>query len=470
MSTRPKKIGLCHAWREDGEEFLLTAIDSAAAALRKADLDVVHERARSRQAEVLLQLARGNVDAEIICVLVTSAFLRSEECLSEMLQLFAVAKDPKQKFSIWTLCEPGQLIEWEKALEYWRDKRRDAAQDAKKLAPNKVPSHERIERIGGEADNLLAFLQSAAEPYSELDFCARISGSAAARASTRDEMLEQVYANVLHEMGTLLLGNRRLKDFVRAGVPALIVADPSTKFLSTTVRMRNFDLAHSLKSVKAAVPQYGVSKDDVSDLEAFVGGMVVLGIDPGWVTTQRAILSAGSIEYPGLTDFVPLGRGQRANFLHIVAAALVDGCARLSRVFGDPEEDRWMSVPKRFRSLEKFDRQREIKLHLIRFVLGPTVNVDEANEVEIDHFFARVRNVLNYARHEAREPYSAVGSGEDFKRMVVMLREELNVPDLILLQPRGTGSEDELMQDVVAVLSHLSAIWKVLNARRAQLP
>lgn len=464
-ANSPKKIGLSYAWPEDGGAATAPLIAELQTLLTKAQVELVSGTTRAEQTEKLGRLASESDG--IVSVLLSDAFLRSVECLWELLQLRAAAEVSKCALVVWTLPNLGP-VNWADVAADWQRRGREAEQEAKKIAPGVVPSLQRSAEIGRQAEAIRAFLEAGTIPFDLPEFSTRMLGADATGSATHEEMLGRAYDNVLSEMEQLLKGNPRLRSFVQARVPGVIAPDRTTAALTPEVRDRKFDLAGQLKAVKLSLPQFDGSTADLSDLEAFLGGLIVLGIDPRWVTTQRAFLLASSIEYPGLFDYLPFGQGQRANFLHILAAALANGTARLSRVFGDPADDRrWLGslAGSRF-TVKKSDRKREIQLHLVRFVLGPTLTVNESDEAEIKYLFGRVQRILKFAREEEHDPFVASGAGGDYQQLVSLLREQLGVADLILLHPRGQGDEDELLYDSVAVLSHLSHIWKTLNDLR----
>ncbi|MBS0658077.1 MAG: hypothetical protein JSR82_07510 [Verrucomicrobia bacterium] len=466
-ANSPKKIGLSYAWQEDGGAPAASPIAEAENLLAKAHVEIVRGTNRADHTERLVRLA-GEATG-IVSVMLNEAFLRSTDCLWELLQLRSAAEISKCALVVWRLPELA-VVNWPDRAAEWQKRGRDAEQEAKRVGGGIVPSLQRAADVGRQADAIRSFLETAATPFSLVEFSTRMLGADATGSATHEDLLAHAYENVLAEMEQVLKGNPRLRGFVESHTPGIVHGGRGSIGLSTEVRERRLDLVRQLEAVRAALPKFDATVADLTDLEVFLGGLVVLGIDPRWITAQRALLHAGSIEYPGLVDYTPFGKGQRANFLHILTAALSDGSARLARVFGDPRDDeRWGgSLAGGRLTVRLTDRRREIELHLIRFVLGPTVNVNPADDEEVTYFFNKVLKVLKFAREKERDPFAAFGAGPEFPKLVVMLREQLGVSDLILLHPRGKGDEDELLYDSVTVLSHLSHIWKALNERRTR--
>jgi len=229
------------------------------------------------------------------------------------------------------------------------------------------------------------------------------------------------------------------------------------------------DTAPVLRSIAQRVSQFRGPKHEWDGLERVVGGVLVLGMNPRWVWQQRLTLNQGAVPFPRFAGRVDIGPGERAQFLAAIATALVGGCAQLERVFGPLDARRIPDLSASGPAVTLADRQREMQRHFVRYVLGPSDewDVDTLDGEQLDVLFHRVVGMFRVALAVDRDPY--IATGPRMVQLATEIRQHLQVPDLLLFVPAGSGSESDLMRDPVVCLILLKRIYTHIKNNRPAL-
>ncbi len=275
------------------------------------------------------------------------------------------------------------------------------------------------------------------------------------------------------EVEKVLNANPVVRGFLQQHTPGLIVEQAGGFRLGEAVGTAGFDLCPILEKVRDRMDLLNGSRTDLDDLEKVLGGLLVMAVDPHWVSLQEQAKTEDVVEFPARLDWLPLGDGNRANLLHIVAAALADGFARLPKLFGDPPgqaDDRCLpAVPAEFGGISETDVGQSLKAHFARCILGPEAAPNPADVKDVDLAFEQARSRMRRERVRERRPYWAADSSYRPHTNAIRDPERLGLVEFFLLFPTGRESEDKILPRSMDVLCELHHIFAAIKARRAAL-
>jgi len=151
-------------------------------------------------------------------------------------------------------------------------------------------------------------------------------------------------------------------------------------------------------------------------------------------------------------------------FLPVVTAALADGYVRLERVFGDPNPRQLtVDAPSVGAGVLQTDKITALKVHFIRYVLGPEVQFDAGNREEVEEFFENTREALRYAATEKRDAFFA--SSPSYRALEREIRDTLKLEHLLLIFPSGAGGAKEVITDPIFLFSHAFEIFQFIKPK-----
>ncbi|HQX50712.1 MAG TPA: hypothetical protein PLY87_16970 [Planctomycetaceae bacterium] len=333
-----------------------------------------------------------------------------------------------------------------------------------RLSDRSQKQYNNITDIAKDVDAILAFAGDHLSPNTMEEFLAWIqSHFPSSSTSIEEASVEQAYGSLVDDIDDILTHRSTVRSFLLTNTSGVFQGPVETCRLAPTARTTTFDLVGTLKGIADHLGSFSGSTDDWQNLADVCGGLVVLGVDRKWVITQKENARRGSVEFPADDESISVGGGRKANLLHLVTCALADGRARLEKVFGKPplDENRVPDVPQMMRGIGEADRSHQVKLHFIRYILGPEVTIDEGNKKQVEIQFNRARKVITAAFEDDHAPY--VASGESWKNLTEMIRKHLQVEDLLLIHPSGEDPES-LLRDNVRVLRFLGKIFDAVQA------
>lgn len=289
----------------------------------------------------------------------------------------------------------------------------------------------------------------------------------AALEPTQEE-LDQVYKATVEAIEASVGKMERIAKFFGpevVGASALLMNKNGQWTVASTYRSGGADVCPLLACVKNRLSDFTASSRECDALEAVIGGISVLGINPRWVWEQRESHKTAHVTYPDHADAITIPDIEKVQFLGVLLASLVGGCARLERVFGNLDNKIVCDLPSSQPAVTQADQLREMKRHFIHQVLGPSTKFDvqKLDDPGLERHFADVREILWYAASEERDPY--VTYGERMKKVVSDLRQHAELSDLYLLAP-APGSARELMTHPIRALRYLWEIHKIIQQLR----
>jgi hypothetical protein len=470
MSSRPK-VAVSYSWKEERTGPNIGAVDGFCALLNAQGVVVVRDVDRLKHGECLSTFMRDIGASDYLCVFLSDGYLKSPNCMYELLVAWQRSKDNphefRQRVKVWVMPSAEDIRKPESRLEYldhWMTEKKRIEPLIKKhavsgLAAAELEGFRRIKQFAEHVNEMLCFFADTLSPQSVGEFHGWIGREFASSSLVSDEAaLARVYENTVAEMEGVLNRQPTLQKFLSSATTGLVQNEGGTWRLAPAVQNRNFKVCLHLEGIVRCLPSFRGLAGDWRALGDLAGGLVVLAIDREWVLRMREDARLKSVDFPADRESIAIGGGRQANLLHLVSSALADGRARLEKVFGKPPLDEFLMPDAAclMRGIGQEDHLKEVKLHFVRFVLGPNTPIDEANGRQVDILFKRTKEVIFAAFHDDHTPFAA--TGENYKRLTETIRQQLKVEDLLLIHPSGEDPA-ALLADYVRVLRFLGKIF-----------
>ncbi|MBX3746680.1 MAG: toll/interleukin-1 receptor domain-containing protein [Verrucomicrobiae bacterium] len=466
------KVAVSYSWKEERDGTCRGAVDAFCTHLGSRGVEVIRDTDRVRHGDSLTGFMRTIGASDFLCVFLSEAYLRSPNCMYELLIAWKRSGEDTESFrrqvKAWVMPDATgirDIVSRAMYLDHWRAERERVKPVIERnatdgLAPGTLAEFFRIKEIADNVDAILQFIADQLSP-----------GSAEAYRQWVDEsfpdatQLAEIYAQTVSEMEALLARRQVLREFLERTTTGLVRWEGARWRLSQDVASRRFDVCPHLGAIVGGLPDFHGDRLDWGALGEWAGGLVVLAVDREWVLRSRQAARCQSAEYPADDESIGVGGGRTANLLHVAGCALAGGMARLEKVFGRPplDEFRMPGVSKVMKGILPGDLAREIKLHFIRYILkDEPVDAGDARRIEIQ--FNRAKAVISAAYRDDRTPY--VASGDGYRELTELIRRELKVEDLLLIHPSGDDPQG-LLTDYVRALRFLWKIYEEVEARKS---
>ena len=456
------------------------AVNEFCQELTTRGIEVVRDLDRVKHGDCLSAFMRDVGASDFLCVFLSDDYLRSPNCMYELLVAWQRSRDNAVEFrkrvKFWVM--PGfdgigGFVRREPYLEHWQAQSKQIAALVKKhatkgLSDASQKEHNTILEISRNVDAMLAFVGDTLSPGTREEFEKWIQSCFPNANQNVDAVdIKKVYQNIVKQIDEVLQRENSVREFLQRAAPGLIQQKAGSPKLTDGAASGEMDLVTVFKGISEHLNTFSGSTQDWLKLGDVCGGLVVLGIDPQWVARQRNNARKDSVDFPADDEVVFLGDGRQANLLHLVSCAVGDGMARLVKVFGKPaiDERRVPDLPGVMKGMLETDRAHQTKLHFIRFVLGSDVTLDEKDQKKVDLKFLETRRNITAAFEDDNEPY--FGSGQSFKSRTKMIRDELQIEDFLLIHPDG-DDPDRLLNANVRVLRFLSKIFDAVQKHTGQ--
>jgi hypothetical protein len=246
--------------------------------------------------------------------------------------------------------------------------------------------------------------------------------------------------------------------------PQLVTRTGKVSRLSDAARHRQFVASEHFKSMNGFLTRFSGSRSEWESLRQVVGGLAVLAVNRQWVLAQRRAWKRGeSAVFPGHDGIQSMHDGRWANFLPLATAAMAQGIADLGRVFGGPDRRFIDDLPEVPRGLGP-DREHEYRIFFIRAVLHRDLqkSFDESNVDQVNSLFEDVQEALKVAAEDNDPFYGSQTAATTFRTLV---RNDLDLVDLLLLKPSGKGGIRDVISDPVRFFHSLHAIFETTQSR-----
>ena len=480
MPNDPKpKVAVSYSWKEEREGQNANAVNDFCIQLRAGGIGVLHDVDHMEYGESISRFMQSLGASDCLCVFLSDNYLRSQNCMYELLVAWQRSKDNSQEFRKRVKCwvMPGFSGISDPALrtpylEFWQNEDKESAKRVKKhgtkgLSAASQKQYNTIHEIARSFDLIMASVGDTLSPGTGEEFEKWIrSCFPNAKPGDGTVNVSDVYQNIVHEINSILDHNDflPLREFLLSAAPTLLMQRGSEYQLNPAVAAGSLDLVPVLRGISERLKIFSAKRELWTALGEICGGLVVLGIDPKWVAAQREKARLASVELAADNECFNIGAGRQVNWLHLVTCALGDGRARLEKVFGKPaiDEKRLPDLPQVAKGILAKDRLHEIKLHFIEFVLRQKVQPD----ADVELLFRRTQKAITFAARVEHQPHHVFG--EFFELHAAIIRNDLDIKDLLLIHPSG-GDPEELLTDHVYVLSFLGKIFDAVQAHTGRI-
>ncbi len=471
-------------------------MDKHCQSLRAAGLAVIRDKDEVKHGQSLLEFMRDLGASNFLCVFLSDGYLRSPNCMYELLVAWQRSKDNPEEFrsrvKVWVMPGAGAIRKPEGRiayLEHWLAEKKRVEPLIKKFANKGLASAElegfrRIKQFAEHVNEILCFFADTFSPESAEDFEKWIAAqfparAAAATASTpqrpgstvpavaepppaarRDPQNE--YPKTVNTVNDLLRRNPEVASFFREhGADFFGGTSPHVQ-LNSAVGMQRMDLVSVVDPLVAALrvlPRAGA--EFVKTVEIIIGGLLVLGVDPDWVAAQRALAAAKVLQYFG-DDFHKTEGEVTVHFLELIIHALGDSACRFDDVFRSKEERDFRDIPAHplvMKGVLAKDRGTEVKRCLIKHI-----KQRDPLPQDVEKLFSEVRESMADARNKFGKPYYSTDPG--FSEHVELIKKDLALVDLFLILPAG-GSESEMVQKAHLLVPRLHELFAEIKRLKA---
>ena len=497
MSDPIRRVAVSYSWSTEEQAEHTESVEAFCRRLRASGIEVLRDKDAVGFGGDLSAFMRQVGGSDRLCVFLSPAYLKSPNCMYELLTAWKVcAADPesfRDRVLVWTMpgVEIGNLAGRAEWIRHWRTEYEECqkldAEFGDTLGPDSREQHRRIRDFVNEVDPILGFVGNTLIPRSFEDFAAWVEEQFPPPADGDDEEpdpepseaeIQAALDQTTRAMEEALAHSQALRDYLAHTAQGLLVesADGPCR-LAPIVRQGDFDACPFLRPISERLDAYVGDSADLTDLEHFVGGLAVLALNSRWVVEQRRILQKPApVEYPGRRANLDWDENQNAYFLHIVAAGLAGGVARLHRVFGPPPEVELPPPPVELRGLGEEDKAREVKRHLVKYLLDQ----DPGNlpDPELDLLFQRVRDAVRFAlENQSFIDYSQplgkdrkhdpkIAADPAYAQLAALIHGHLELPDLHIIVPSGRDLEDGIYTNPFDVMKYLYRIHNALRTKR----
>ncbi len=111
MPATPK-VGVSYSWKEEREGAHHGAVDRFCASLRKAGIEVIRDQDEVQHGECLSEFMRDLGASEFLCVFLSDGYLKSPNCMYELLVAWQRSmdnpKDFRRRVKVWVM--PGSAV------------------------------------------------------------------------------------------------------------------------------------------------------------------------------------------------------------------------------------------------------------------------------------------------------------------------------------------------------------------------
>lgn len=468
-TTRPK-VGVSYSWKEETDGPNKAAVDSFCQQLRDAGVEVIRDKDRVKHGESLSAFMRDLGAMDHLCVFLSEPYLKSPNCMYELLVSWQRSKDAPAEFrsrvSVWVMSGTRiRSIEDRLAVtDHWFNEKERIEPLIQRyvmrgMAGRELDLYRRQLEIALAVNDILSFVADTLSPRSVDEFQAWVRQQFPSGNTGHDPLIL-----VAEEIERVLSTNAAVRDFLLRVAPELLAHGGTA--LSEAFRDRSLDLGDAISGIRQQLDSFNAPAQEWRVLGDFLGGLVLFGLKPDWLRQNNAAARTHASDVSAYGETVRVD-GRNVNFLHLVAQALSAGLARLEHVFGELKED-----PKRMRELAVVgrgittaDQRHEMKRHFIRCVLGPEPSLEGVSVQRVDKLFEDVQRVLTSALNDDRAGFFA--TSPRYREFVPLIREDLKLEDLLLLLPTGedTASEEAIFPDHIRVLRLLGQIFDRIQAK-----
>jgi hypothetical protein len=447
--TKISKVAVSFAWSEETSGEHKSAVERFCTELSQHGIEVVKDSLVLKYGDNLEKFMREQIGkAGYLCVFLSEAYLKSHNCMYELLvaRMRAYGNDAEfsSRVKIWPLFDISMYslpANRKRIVQYWEKESKKQVkyqtEIGTRIAADTVQKIRYFKEISDNIDGILETATRRLCPQTYEEFLAWVKAECSIDGTVHVDSAS-VFPNVLSEIATHLQSDSTVAQFLSAEIPLLFQNGALIQSAAATLGNSPDQLMAILLRVEQSLKAHrGLSSASKKCLLDILGGLLVLSVDPSWVVQCRQQFDEGGIPLPGREETASLGSGRKFSWLQLSLAALADSRARLDRVFLNPEADgrrvaKLAIVNQNIGASSEFDA---VKAHLIRCVLGDQKweNVGPTNASqrhEFEQAYEDALEIMKVARTDERDPFYT--SDQTWARASKTLRADLRITDLLL--------------------------------------
>lgn len=481
-------VAVSYSWKTEGDGAYKQTVDEFCARVEAAGIRVFRDTKVVQLGDNLIRFMRDLGSGDRICVFLSDSYLRSDNCMYELVTAWRRSPDNPEEFDrrvrVWVMKEavsirtPEDRDRW---VEYWVDQRESAKARVSGRHGNHVSSAKvedtanRIRDIAEHVSDILEHIHERLSPADNEAFVswvrqvfpnpspeAKETKERPKEAVSADARLEEVYRAVFEDLDDELRSNPSVAPFL-----AGICSDCLAKRDGQTVVRRlgsgeRHVYAEAIEKVGLRIRGFSGGRQDRHSLALVMGGFAVLTVDPAWVLHQRHALIGSPVEVPAREQLLSIQDGKQVDFLHLIVRALVGGLGTLSSMFGCNDHRRVReSFAESQRAVGEANLVPAVMRYVIRVTRPSTADLSKLSGKELEDEFQKSKSTLSYELKKKKRPYW-IPEAETVGRLHPY-RKDLALDDLLLVLPSGSGTEEALVKDVMALVSNLKDIFEHLK-------
>lgn len=481
-SSNIQQIAVSYAWKAEDGGIHAGKVEELCLRLRAAGVKVLRDVGGAKPGDDLGEFMRKVGTTEVVCVFLSDAYLRSPNCMYELLVAWQTCKDDPAKFRdkvrVWVAEDAKGIFSADGRngyLEFWKKARDEEEAIVTKtatdgLSPEGLAKFKRVKEYCEQLDGILNTLADTLLVANIEDLQAWLEKEVPAINGPSEAQIAAVFQETVRAMDEALRDSPPVAAFLLTHAAGLVAQEGQRHRLAETARKPPINVTSPLEIIERELHTgiNGFQAHDLDQLELLCGGIMVLGVNPRWIWEQRN-LADPALRYPGFETTVNVG-GMQADFLHVVTAAMSDGWVRLRRVFMEEprtrEEIRTVPPPPPvLGAVLEDDQEVELMAHFVNNLGDRKVDISKPEAVRLA--FKQTRDNMSFESLKRHNPFHGTGSG--FFEHAGRIRKFLTPQDFLIIAPSGGESEDELLPQSVWALRHLQAIHEQIKKRRSQL-
>jgi hypothetical protein len=503
-----KKIAISYAWKaKEGRKFR-NAVSRLCEELRSFDFEVIRDVDEVKFGADLQKFMRRIGRSGKICVFLSDAYLRSENCMYELLIAFQRDHDEDQKlaerlrvFLLPDAVDYGERTgDARKALkDFWRKeigKHKKLAKEEEKDVGHTEPSTAiALERITAIKTSLTKTLNFAFDHLLATDFDTGLrqlkeeygltgprkpavkatpSKPAVVRVTRekrppKKQPFAVVFRENLHAINQILAADQAVADLFQRANSTLF---RHKQFQVQSVNAEMLDRAEVNNTYQRLAEIAGDPRERIGDKQkifALCGQLLVISMSPFWVSQQRSRGGDDPVKLPGGGFELSVGKDgkktQFVNMLHLAAVAVAGHPPDLKRLFSSPREDdrALFDLPEVTPGITLPERRLEFQKFLIRSLLGAVALPAGITEDERARIDERFRDAVRMGQLQMKQGQPFYGTHDVQKRLEECLAKGTIPADCLVWLVGVSGELGDVMPQYFDTFFYLRKVYTALK-------
>ncbi|MFM7166690.1 MAG: toll/interleukin-1 receptor domain-containing protein [Planctomycetaceae bacterium] len=507
-----RKVAISYAWKAKSGRKFKNAVQRLCDQLREADVDVTRDVECLKFGDNLRTFMRRIGRSGKICVFLSEAYLQSENCMYELFIAFQRDCDAEEKLAKRlrffllpdVLDYKSRTGDKRKALKtYWRTQieSHERLLDEEKadggMESSTLESLNRLKEIRSHLTRILNYafghlgatefdagMQQLKEEYgltkkplpaAKLPKVPIVAGGGAVKEETANQAaaFEKVFRKNLEAIDDTLEKHPDISQLLQKANPRLFQNNRFQVASVTGAMLDRAEVNNTFQKLETSLGRQGSGSLDKQQLFSVCGQLLVISINPSWVSRQRNRRDGAAVELPGANFELSVSnsgkKSQFVNLLHLAAVAVAGSPADLKRLFSAARDDdrALFDLPHVTAGITLAERRVEFQKFLIRSLLGPKLKLPAGNTASdqeiINH---RFRDAMRLGQLEMQQGRPFYGTQEVQIRLEECLERGTIPADCLVWLVGVQGDLDDVMPQYFDTFYHLHSVYTALKNRK----